>query len=189
MDWIEVNVRVPPEREAAVVDALTPLCAGVAVETAGGFIADATGSPEPGSDGVEANKLVTIKAYFSQEEDAMSGAEAARSVLGLAGPSHDVELRLLPESDWATLWRRYFRIQRVSPTMVIVPSWRSYKARPGERVLGLDPGLAFGTGQHATTRLCLAAIERHVHSGDRCWTWVRARAFCRSRRRSAGQAK
>ncbi|MEX2238029.1 MAG: 50S ribosomal protein L11 methyltransferase [Dehalococcoidia bacterium] len=151
-----------PHLEARVVAALNELASGVATEHAGGFIAEA-GEPND----VDSAASVLVKAYFSSEEDAMGGAEVARELTGLPQPSEDLFLRLLPEEDWAGLWKRYFGVQRISPTLVVVPTWKKYGAKPGEKVITLDPGMAFGTGQHPTTRLCLAAIERLVQPGDR----------------------
>jgi ribosomal protein L11 methyltransferase len=161
MDWIELNVRVPRSYESELVALLGARCSGVAVEEAGGYIS------EPGEEPPSLDGPVTLKAYFSSEEDAMGGAELARRVLGEGAPSEDIFLRLLPEEDWAGLWKRYFGIQRISRTLVIVPTWKAYTPRPGEKVIRLDPGLAFGTGEHPTTRLCLAAIEKCAKPGDR----------------------
>jgi ribosomal protein L11 methyltransferase len=162
MDWIELNVRVAPALEPQLVVALENVASGVATEHPGGYIGE-PGEPHDLDPAVP----LTVKAYFSAEEDAMGGAELARGILGLDEPSEDVFLRFLPEEDWASLWKRYFGLQRISQTLVIVPTWKTYRPRPAENVIRLDPGLAFGTGQHPTTRLCLAAIERLTKPGDR----------------------
>ncbi|MPZ24381.1 MAG: 50S ribosomal protein L11 methyltransferase [Dehalococcoidia bacterium] len=161
VDWIELSVRVSRDLEASVIEALTPLASGVASESPGGYIA------EPDEPHLLDDGPVTVKAYFSTEEDAMSGAETARGVLEEASAEGEVFLTLLAEEDWAGLWKRYFGVQRISSTLVIVPSWKDYQPKPGERVLELDPGLAFGTGQHPTTRLCLKAVERAVGPGSK----------------------
>jgi ribosomal protein L11 methyltransferase len=64
-----------------------------------------------------------------------------------------------PEAEWRDAWKRYFRVDRIGPRLVIVPSWETYAPRPGDVVLNLDPGRAFGTGSHASTRLCLLELE------------------------------
>lgn len=162
MDWIELNVRVAPALEPKLVAALDEIASGVATEHPGGYISE-PGEPHD----LDPQAPLTVRAYFSAEEDAMGGAELARGLLGHKELSDDVFLRFLPEEDWAGLWKRYFGVQRISPTLVIVPTWKSYDARAGEKVISLDPGLAFGTGQHPTTRLCLAAIEKRATPGDR----------------------
>jgi ribosomal protein L11 methyltransferase len=64
------------------------------------------------------------------------------------------------EAEWRDAWKRHFGTTRVTERIVLVPSWESYAPRPGDVVIDIDPGRAFGTGAHATTRLCLAELER-----------------------------
>jgi ribosomal protein L11 methyltransferase len=64
-----------------------------------------------------------------------------------------------PEDEWRDAWKRYFHVVRVTPRIVIVPSWERYQAAAGDIVLDLDPGRAFGTGAHASTRLCLGELD------------------------------
>jgi ribosomal protein L11 methyltransferase len=68
--------------------------------------------------------------------------------------------RTLVPPNWEEEWKRFYEIQHVGEHFVIRPSWLEYEAKPDELVIDLDPGAAFGTGQHETTRLCLAALER-----------------------------
>lgn len=72
-----------------------------------------------------------------------------------------------PENEWRDAWKRYFHIIHITPHIVIVPSWERYEALPGEIVLDLDPGRAFGTGAHASTKLCLGAIDELARGGHR----------------------
>jgi ribosomal protein L11 methyltransferase len=80
-------------------------------------------------------------------------------------PIGEVTTRLVDEADWAEEWKRHFPVLRVGRRLVIRPTWRRHRAAPGEVVLALDPGMAFGTGLHPTTRLCLAALERLADRG------------------------
>jgi len=75
--------------------------------------------------------------------------------------------RRLEPDDWAEAWKQAYRTQHIGRTLAIVPSWEAYAPRPGERVVRLDPGLAFGTGLHETTRLCLELLEAHLQPGTR----------------------
>jgi ribosomal protein L11 methyltransferase len=68
--------------------------------------------------------------------------------------------KLLEEKDWATAWQADYRVQRIGQHIVVVPSWLEYQPDPHDRVLHIDPGMAFGTGLHPSTRLCLIALER-----------------------------
>ncbi|QKS70850.1 50S ribosomal protein L11 methyltransferase [Paenalkalicoccus suaedae] len=72
------------------------------------------------------------------------------------------------EEEWATAWKKYYKPVKVSETITISPSWEDYKpVHDKELVIELDPGMAFGTGTHPTTVLCIQALERHTKNGDR----------------------
>ncbi|REK77422.1 50S ribosomal protein L11 methyltransferase [Paenibacillus paeoniae] len=70
------------------------------------------------------------------------------------------------DDDWATAWKQYFKPVRVSDTLTIKPTWEEYEASEGERIIELDPGMAFGTGTHPTTALCLQTLESVVKGGE-----------------------
>lgn len=70
------------------------------------------------------------------------------------------------ESEWVDCWKKYFKPISVGDRLVVKPSWESYDAREDEIVVEIDPGCAFGTGIHATTKLCMQLLEKHVKSGD-----------------------
>jgi ribosomal protein L11 methyltransferase len=71
----------------------------------------------------------------------------------------DLQTRIVHEADWAEAWKAFFPVLRVGRRLVIRPTWRRHRARRDDVVIALDPGMAFGTGLHPTTRLCLAALE------------------------------
>ncbi len=116
--------------------------------------------------------LFTPTAWFDVEtkvsrvdvflEDA-SRADEVRGALveagALAGLDLKPELSTLARSDWAESWKRFFHVEKVSERVVVRPSWEPYDAKPGERVITLDPGLSFGTGKHATTQTCLRFLD------------------------------
>lgn len=80
-------------------------------------------------------------------------------------PIGEIQARLVREEDWANAWKRHFPVLRVGQRIVIRPTWRRHRRRPDDVVLALDPGMAFGTGLHPTTRLCLAALETLADRG------------------------
>jgi ribosomal protein L11 methyltransferase len=84
--------------------------------------------------------------------------------VGKVGP---LAVRSLAEEDWANAWKEHYHVLHIGARTVIKPSWRAYAPQPGEVVIELDPGMAFGTGLHPTTRGCLALIERALRPGDR----------------------
>jgi ribosomal protein L11 methyltransferase len=72
----------------------------------------------------------------------------------------DLQFRWLDEQDWANAWKQHYHPHRIGRRWVVAPSWQSYPPRPGDRVIKLDPGMAFGTGLHPTTQLVLECLER-----------------------------
>jgi ribosomal protein L11 methyltransferase len=77
----------------------------------------------------------------------------------------DLRTRVVHEADWAEAWKAFFPVLRVGRRLVIRPTWRRHSREPADVVLALDPGMAFGTGLHPTTRLCLAALEALADAG------------------------
>ncbi|MBF0845122.1 50S ribosomal protein L11 methyltransferase, partial [Streptococcus danieliae] len=78
------------------------------------------------------------------------------------------ETQNLEEEDWAENWKKYYEPARISQQLTILPSWtEDYQPVPGEKLLRLDPGMAFGTGTHPTTKLSLYALEQVLRGGER----------------------
>lgn len=81
---------------------------------------------------------------------------------GLDAGSAEITVKYAEEQDWAESWKQYFKTTRVGRRIVIKPTWEEYSPEPKDIVVELDPGMAFGTGSHATTRLCLEALEKYA---------------------------
>ena len=71
------------------------------------------------------------------------------------------------EEDWTESWKKAFRPFRLGSHMVVKPSWESVDAQPGDHIIEIDPGMAFGTGTHETTGMCVELVEQYVKPGDR----------------------
>jgi ribosomal protein L11 methyltransferase len=82
------------------------------------------------------------------------------------GIQNRVVYRDVDEQDWAESWKAFFWPEKVGERIVIKPTWREYAPNPGDIVLEIDPGMAFGTGTHPTTRMCIEMIERYIQTGD-----------------------
>jgi len=142
--WLELAVEVPREAEEAAADILRRYAPrGVAIEPAG--------------------ECVVVRAWLPDGADIARQRRAARRAL--ASLPATVRTRWLREEDWAEAWKAFFPVLRVSRRLVICPAWRSYRPRRGETIIRLDPGMAFGTGQHPTTLMCLRALEETVRPG------------------------
>ncbi len=78
-----------------------------------------------------------------------------------------IELIGLKEEEWSTAWKKYYKPIKVSDRLTIVPMWEEYAADEGETIVRMDPGMAFGTGTHETTRLVAGLIEKYMNTGDK----------------------
>ncbi|QJC52571.1 50S ribosomal protein L11 methyltransferase [Paenibacillus albicereus] len=116
--------------------------------------------------------FVVMKGYFNEDEDMDAHVKAVRPRIEELrtyeidpGPA-DISVVTVDENDWATAWKQYFKPIRVSERLTIKPTWEDYEATPEELVIEIDPGMAFGTGTHPTTSLCLRALESSIREGD-----------------------
>lgn len=110
-------------------------------------------------------QTVAVRAYVSLADEVDRKKQQIEEALWhLSRITHIPEptFRVVAEDDWANAWREHYHVAHLGERFVIKPSWRDYEARPHEIVLELDPGMAFGTGLHPTTQMCLAAIERYA---------------------------
>lgn len=118
---------------------------------------------------------VLVKAYFQDDQHAKETLmlvserlrELLRADLGFDVGSLELESRGVREQDWAENWKKYYKPFRAGEHLVIKPSWEPYEAQAGDLVLELDPGMAFGTGTHETTFMCMQQLERYVTPGCR----------------------
>jgi ribosomal protein L11 methyltransferase len=106
---------------------------------------------------------IVLWAPAAEAEEALAALVAAASRLAAAGIDIDpAAARARPavaEDEWRDAWKKHFRVDHVTPRLVIVPSWEPHEPAAGEILLDLDPGRAFGTGAHASTRLCLRELD------------------------------
>ncbi len=108
----------------------------------------------------------TLAGYFEATRGSGAAAACLSDALKRIGAG-EVEIEEVDDADWAELWKQHFRVNKVSERFVIRPTWEPYEAAPEELVIDLDPGQAFGTGEHPTTRLCLRLMERIELAGMR----------------------
>lgn len=167
MRWLELTVQTHPEAVESVSELLSSYApGGVAIEEPIELI----------DEGQEYRVLpqqpVKVHAYLpidGKEEEAHQRIAEGLWHLSSLGPQFVGEFtnRVVNEEDWANAWKDYFHVTHIGRRLVIRPSWRDYTPQDDEVVLELDPGMAFGTGLHPTTRMCLEQIERRTHAGMR----------------------
>ncbi|QTH46168.1 50S ribosomal protein L11 methyltransferase [Cohnella sp. LGH] len=113
------------------------------------------------------------KAYFSEDYEMEPLAAELKALLeGLPEYGYDageftIHIGSVHEDDWANAWKQFFKPVAVTERLVIKPTWEEYEAKEGELIIELDPGMAFGTGTHPTTTLCLKALESAIDGGER----------------------
>jgi ribosomal protein L11 methyltransferase len=88
-----------------------------------------------------------------------------------ASVSPEIALTFVEEEDWAEAWKAHFHPIPIGKRLVVAPTWSEFSPKPDQIVVWLDPGMAFGTGSHPTTQLCLEALERFVEGGETALDW------------------
>lgn len=162
--WVEISVEVEREAVDDVAALLGRYCTGGAVvEDVGGMRrCEYRCIPR------HAGRRTVVKGFLPVwDEETRQKLEIALLLLSRSAPISEPRLTVLEPENWAESWKAFFPPQHIGRRTVIVPTWHAYDPAPGEVIIRLDPGMAFGTGLHATTRLCLAAIERHLQPGAR----------------------
>ena len=148
--WAEISVESPSESSEAVSALLLEFgCHGVAEQ------------------GTDIRKIVGFLPVFDQLPEIMVELEARLALMpeyGLPSVS-TLTLKYAQETDWENDWKKYFRPMEIGSRLVIKPSWEEYVGDPERLIVEIDPGQAFGTGGHQTTRLCLECLDEFVEQG------------------------
>ena len=174
MDWIEASVTTTSGAADAVSEVL------INNGAKGTQIMDRNDVPDH-DDGTGFGELydaelknslpeeATIKAWFASRDEMLRAKTAVKSMGGLEyfePGSLRFNLAKVKDEDWAENWKQYYKPLRVGKRLVIRPIWENYMEKPGDLVISMDPGMAFGTGTHETTRLCMEMIETHYSDGS-----------------------
>lgn len=108
--------------------------------------------------------VVSISGYMETNENVVAVTEQLKIMLP---QNAKVEVISVDEDDWANNWRKYYHPIHVGKNLVIKPSWIDYEKQENEIIVELDPGMAFGTGTHETTRMCMAHLEKYIDENSR----------------------
>ena len=165
--WLELSVEADNEAVEAISEILGRVApGGISVEPAFELVDEGLGAR------IDPTRPSMIRAYVPARDPAaadQSAAEAAEALGHLQAfglrPIGELTTRVVHEADWAETWKAHFPVLRVGRRLVIKPTWRDHVPAAADLVLDLDPGMAFGTGLHPTTRLCLAALELAADRG------------------------
>ncbi|HCO74198.1 MAG TPA: 50S ribosomal protein L11 methyltransferase [Clostridium sp.] len=171
-DWIEVTVLTSSEATEAVAGFLYNCdVEGVSIED----VADVEFKKENlgFADFINESVLTIeegamVKGYFKDSENFMNTLNYIKESVDKLGEfgfdkgEGIVTYHKVNEDDWANNWKQYYKPTKVGEHIVVKPTWEDYEEKPGEVVVELDPGMAFGTGTHETTRMCIKALEKKV---------------------------
>jgi ribosomal protein L11 methyltransferase len=175
MKWMEVSILTTHEAQEAVSEILHRAGAvGVVIEDSNEteivhedrygeiYALDEADFPEEG---------IRVKGYFPLESSDPDMILSIRDEVlgliefGLDPGAGEILMEERDEEEWANAWKQYYHPVRISERITVCPTWEAYEPGPGEEIIRLDPGMAFGTGTHATTALCLRLLEKHLTKG------------------------
>lgn len=172
MDWIEILVEVGADRidEAAAIANMT-VPYGIYIEDYSDLEQEVMEIAHV--DLIDEDLLkqdrskAKIHIYIDPEDNIGEAVQFLRERLNAAEIAHTIDQSNVQEDDWLNNWRKFFKPMPVGEKLLINPSWFTDTDPKGRLVINIDPGLAFGTGKHETTRLCMEALERYVKGGER----------------------
>jgi len=113
-----------------------------------------------------------VKAYFAEGSEikeihsSLTDALVSLSDFGIEAGDPIIHVKEVFDEDWANEWKKYFKPVRITDKVTVKPSWETYSPSPGELIVEIDPGMAFGTGTHETTALCMRMLERMIQGGE-----------------------
>ena len=163
MDWLEVSIEVPSE----FVEPLSHVFfrygfKGVSIET--------IQEPSKTTDKMEVSFFSKLTTYLLKDqtlEENFGYIDVAVKLISQLGDIGDIRTKDIKNQDWDEIWKKHFPLLRIGKYSVIVPNWIEYESTKEEIVVRLEPGMAFGTGHHPTTKGCIEFLEDVVCKDDR----------------------
>jgi len=170
MKWIEAKVVFDSDDNEIAADLISDIfyelgLKGVVIETPDDGSIDNWASDAPSGVNYHAvsgyfSKTIDVSERFRELEDELSRLKRDVNI------TSRVAYREIDEEDWAESWKAYFWPEKISSKIVVKPTWREYSPQTDEIIIEIDPGMAFGTGTHPTTSLCVHMIEKYLKPGD-----------------------
>ena len=164
--WIQIKVTSKVENKDSIIAVMSMISNGLQIEDYSDLedrILDGVYGDLIDESVLNADKtIVSVSAYVSADKPVTDHVAYINERLGALGISHETELISLCEEDWADSWKQYYKPIKIGEKLVVVPMWEKYDANENEIIVKMDPGMAFGTGTHETTRLCATLLEKYV---------------------------
>ena len=178
MKWVEVQIKTTTEAEELVTNIMYDLgVTGLAIEDPNDILAFQQSEEDWDFIDPELVKQdyegVIIKAYFPEDDNLNKKIELVRENIEVIPQNErgkklgEVTVTEVYEEDWAEAWKKYYKPVRIGERIVIKPTWEEYEKNEDELIIELDPGMAFGTGTHETTMMCIEALESYVKDGHK----------------------
>ncbi len=170
MKWIAAQVTIDSPDHDLALDLVADIF--YSLDLKGVVIDDPEMNPQldRGEEAVGPAQNPGVTGYFADTGDAADKCKTLESALQRLDRTLGIATRVayerVDEKDWAEAWKTYFWPQKITDTIVVKPSWRDYPARPQDIVLEIDPGMAFGTGTHPSTALCIRMLQALLQPGD-----------------------
>lgn len=155
--WLKIEITAPGELMDALGNFLT--------ETGAQGVFQETLEPRSAEDFPESPTCETIKAYFPQDARSETRIAAIRKYLDSLSeifpdlPVPVLKTETISDPDWGEQWKKYFKPVRICNNIIVKPTWERYTPSSRDIIIEIDPGMAFGTGQHESTRMCMEALE------------------------------
>lgn len=164
MKWIEFSLKVPPEYVEPISHVFHQYGeGGVVVESPAGFNPDEGELPP-----VPSHLIVRTYIPLDKRIDAKrSNIQVAVKLINYLHPIDQIVEKIIEKEDWESNWKEYFHPMRIGKNIRIIPSWIDNKSSKNDIVIFLDPGMAFGTGHHPTTRMCMEMLEEIIVGNER----------------------
>lgn len=168
MNWTEIKIKIPLEHletAEAIANMVVPY--GIYVEDYSELEKDAREIAHIDLIDEELiNKdrnVCIIHIYINDEENPFEAITYLKERYNAVGINSEIDTDGINESEWADNWKKFFKTTEVGEKLVIRPSWEEYDNKNNRVVLSIDPGAAFGTGTHATTKMCLELLEKYIN--------------------------
>lgn len=180
MDWVEISVHTTTLGADMVSEAL------IAHGATGTMVEDRADIPDPTKPNgiweiIDPNLIntlpedVLVHAWFEPDAsfaEKMQALSAHLEEIRNAVPDFDfgtlaIDTLNVKDEDWSEVWKKFYKPFRAGKSLVVKPTWESYEKQEGDRIIEIDPGMAFGSGTHETTGMCLELLEEALQGGER----------------------
>jgi len=174
MKWIEVSIKTTTEAVEAVANVLYDAgVSGVVIEDPYDIVLG--NSDEKAWDYIDESLIdleqgAVVKGYIPESSGLVEKIDSIKQSIielpefGLNIGTGEVSLLEVNEEDWSTSWKKYYKPTKIGNNIVIKPTWEEYEPNEGEMIIEMDPGMAFGTGTHETTMMCVQKLEKYISS-------------------------